>query len=648
MDGVNGVLAGVWHRCGKWFYEGVNTLQWSTRQRQIVLQLLNAEGVVTSKQLAEAVAVSIRTVKYDLADIREWLALHHSKLESAPRKGVWIEASVEDRMALREKIDEQLADNYLAPNERIIRMILILAQTGDYTTQQQLQARVNVSQTTVNNDLKKLAAFLHQVNVKLTSKNYYGYKLTGTELDIRRLLERIIAQQLNRKTLMAELVDCLNALVEPKRALVLTSEPTFDHAFNTILKAAIQLGKQDQKMPDPSALITTMIRLAIGIVRQGINQPVNSYHRVVEQGDSTTFTGQLILKALAFYNLPVWADDFAYYLGADGQKLTVAQNDNFVAMTHRIILAVGALVDHDFSHDSQLQENLYLHLSQSLGKENQLLQYSPFTQDIKHEYPQLFAAIEKTVHKELAAYRPILNDAFVAFIALHFMVSLNRDSQLKTVRVAYICATGIGITNLIQQRVASAIPNIELVGFASIDDARALIAREHPELVISVFPLKHLDVQVIEVQPLPNATDIAAIRRAVAKRLQVPLEQLKAEPPVVPIKPKPDLEKQTQQTILTMFSLYSELKRQLPTKIDPYYADAFMMHVFLAAQRIMFGKQYQGKPNHDDAKLAGTVERIFTDHGLAINRAEVHAILEYLNLGHAVSQKGDVTTGSRN
>ncbi|MBE7901707.1 transcription antiterminator, partial [Paenibacillus polymyxa] len=89
-------------------------------------------------------------------------------------------------------------------------------------------------------------------------------------------------------------------------------------------KAAIQLGKQDQKMPDPSALITTMIRLAIGIVRQGINQPVNSYHRVVEQGDSTTFTGQLILKALAFYNLPVWADDFAYYLGADGQKLTVA------------------------------------------------------------------------------------------------------------------------------------------------------------------------------------------------------------------------------------------------------------------------------------------------------------------------------------
>lgn len=86
MDGVNGVLAGVWHRCGKWFYEGVNTLQLSTRQRQIVLQLLNAEGVVTSKQLAEAVAVSIRTVKYDLADIREWLALHHSKLESARKR----------------------------------------------------------------------------------------------------------------------------------------------------------------------------------------------------------------------------------------------------------------------------------------------------------------------------------------------------------------------------------------------------------------------------------------------------------------------------------------------------------------------------------------------------------------------------------
>lgn len=140
------------------------------------------------------------------------------------------------------------------------------------------------------------------------------------------------------------------------------------------------------------------------------------------------------------------------------------------------------------------------------------------------------------MHKELAAVRPILNDAFVAFIALHYLVSRLRDSTLKTVRVAYICATGIGNSHLITQRVASAIPHIELVGFASIDDARALIAREHPELVISVFPLKHLDVTDFEVQPLHNATDIAEFRRAVAQRLQVPLETRLAEPPVVPIK----------------------------------------------------------------------------------------------------------------
>lgn len=76
-----------------------------------------------------------------------------------------------------------------------------------------------------------------------------------------------------------------------------------------------------------------------------------------------------------------------------------------------------------------------------------------------------------------------------------------------------------------------------------------------------------------------------------------------------------------------MFSLYSELKRQCPTKKSPYYADAFKLHVFLAAQRIMLCKQTQGKPNQVDAKLAGTVERILLDHGLSINRAEVHAIL---------------------
>ncbi len=142
MDGVNGVLAGVWHCCGKWFYEGGEHVAIEYWQRQIVLQLLNAEGVVDIKQLAEAVAVSNRTVKYDLADIREWLALHHSKLEKRPTKGVWIEEALKIAWHCAESMHEQLADNHLAPNERIIRMILILAQTGDYTTQQQLQARV--------------------------------------------------------------------------------------------------------------------------------------------------------------------------------------------------------------------------------------------------------------------------------------------------------------------------------------------------------------------------------------------------------------------------------------------------------------------------------------------------------------------------
>ena len=52
----------------------------SNRQRQIVLQLISAEGAETAKQLAESVAVSVRTVKYDLTDIRVWLAAKDSVL----------------------------------------------------------------------------------------------------------------------------------------------------------------------------------------------------------------------------------------------------------------------------------------------------------------------------------------------------------------------------------------------------------------------------------------------------------------------------------------------------------------------------------------------------------------------------------------
>lgn len=47
-------------------------------------------------------------------------------------------------------------------------------------------------------------------------------------------------------------------------------------------------------------------------------------------------------------------------------------------------------------------------------------EYNPFKEDIKQKYPELFDAIKQAVRQEISEQNILINDSFVAYIALHF------------------------------------------------------------------------------------------------------------------------------------------------------------------------------------------------------------------------------------
>ncbi|MFV0090697.1 PRD domain-containing protein, partial [Staphylococcus aureus] len=80
-------------------------------------------------------------------------------------------------------------------------------------------------------------------------------------------------------------------------------------------------------------------------------------------------------------------------------------------------------------------------------------EYNPFKEDIKQKYPELFDAIKQAVRQEISEQNILINDSFVAYIALHFLVSYEREEDLRSVRAVYICSTGLGVTSLIKQKI---------------------------------------------------------------------------------------------------------------------------------------------------------------------------------------------------
>ncbi|WP_054723007.1 hypothetical protein [Lacticaseibacillus nasuensis] len=184
---------------------------------------------------------------------------------------------------------------------------------------------------------------------------------------------------------------------------------------------------------------------------------------------------------------------------------------------------------------------------------------------------------------------------------------------------------------------AANISHIELVGFAGLEEAQALITRAQPDLVVSIFPLADVGVPVIEVQPLPTPADIERIRDAVAHRVALPVGELRP----ATASPGATIAQQAQKAILLMFAIYDDLKRVLPIPVAPEYADAFLMHVFLAVHRVMFNQQSTAETKPVvPADLQHRIQAVFQRHGLSINQAEVHAITEYLKLSQS-SQGGD-------
>ena len=80
------------------------TVLLSKRAINILLMLLDLEGSITTQELAESFTVSVRTIKYDLEDIRAWFEQHDETLYSKRNKGIWLDLPDSKRLLLKNEI----------------------------------------------------------------------------------------------------------------------------------------------------------------------------------------------------------------------------------------------------------------------------------------------------------------------------------------------------------------------------------------------------------------------------------------------------------------------------------------------------------------------------------------------------------------
>ncbi|WP_375178692.1 BglG family transcription antiterminator [Enterococcus rotai] len=618
------------------------SLHLSKREIKILLLLLDLEDSVTTKELAETFQVSVRTIKYDLENVRDWFNEQNVLLQTRRNKGIWLEIPDSERLTLKNEIIEverfeTYPDQELRVNQLIFR--LLLAQSA--LTSQELADELQVSRNTIINDLDRVDELIQHYNLKLNRQSRQGFSIIGEESKIRLLMEYITQKEITEYDIYQIMSYFVQSGQQKKMQEVHVGVNTI---FQKIYQVAL---KEMTGLLDPSLfdqfnyaeILSITLRVAIASSRMQLHHTVGTYkmltnQKVLQQKQELPFL--LMKKVFDHYELPLLADEY-FYIYSD---VFVANNQqDIVGLTEELIKDVSEEIKFPFYRDRQLFTNLFAHLSLRLTKKHLFInEYNPFVDDIKAKYPQLFSAIQLASQSDIVGSALLINDSFIAYIALHFLVAYEKNlHEVNVVRIVYVCSTGLGVTSLIEQKILEEVSNVEIAGFASVLNAVDVIEEKNPDLVLSIFPIEIVNRPFIKVNPLPTQADLHTVQEEVNKILTH--TKSGKVPRLIPrqqVKEKQGIEAESRDILVRAYVIYEELLKAFAEKLTQEYKEAFLLHVMLMVHRITFDSQYENEGNIvketllAQQELVEQIERIFAKNDLMVNQAEITALLNYI------------------
>lgn len=604
----------------------------TNRQKEIALILLNNEQPLFYRELAEKCAVSLRTIKSDMKEVKYWFKKHHVDLQSQPNKGIWMSRLNEkDKVKIHQKLLLESVDEDIWGEEgRIRRIILLLSlQPCKYVTAEFLADQLLVSKQTIYKDMKKVEKYLANNNMALTVLPRKGYTITGEEVDIRQQAEYLLTYKI-------VIEDSYNPEVYLKFKDELISYSTDIQSIVLLVDEVLR--KDIHQLPieyKPTSVetFTLFIRLVISVCRitkeKAIQLGSSNAEFDMSLSNFATFAYAVSNKVFEQSNIEITNDEFIYiYRNA----LLNNQHENIIEITNDIIRFVSQKLSIPFYNDGNLQSNLLSHFSNKFTEENAiLLENNPFMEDLKTKHDYLYHPVKEACEKYIQHNLP--SEVISSFVTLHFLVSLETIFANNTpLKALYVCASGRGVARVVKNRVEKEVQQIRVIQYCGLGDLEEVTENYTFDLIISVFPIE-TKTPTVWVEPVPSERDIRELKNKVSELTGG--NQLLPEQQTTMNKNNGDPEEYSREIILEAMELYLELKQMFHGRIKHKMEDAFLMHVFLMVHRIKFSMEYDHLVNTSFVETNDyrKIDRIFKKHELHTSADEKKAILFYIEKG---------------
>jgi len=504
-------------------------LNYITERSKKILFKIASEGKCTIRDIKNSIGVSERTIYSDLKEIEKFLENYDITLIKKPRVGVWIEGDEKVILNMSMDIIKEKIDHDGVYRDYKHCILFELFNTNDYITINDLADKIFASRSVVENKLAEIKKFLEKNNLVLEKKPSRGIRVVGDEKSIRFAIVELFKSDNNN--LIVEYGNKNEADIINNNLRNDIKDVFISIDVNAVIEMVDEIAKLDEVCFTDVSYNSLVINLIVTIERIKLGKfiyfDLNTINKLKTEREYNL--ANIIVNMISNrFNISFIEEEVCYItillLSSRIQKKVLDVNkrinssfDNVVSLCDRGIKEAEKVVNIKFEDDPFLRQELYIHIKAMI---NRILYginiENPFTVKIKTEYCISFEAalvFKNLIYQE---YGLRLSIDEIAYIALHFQVSIEKfKRESKKIRVAIVCSVGLGNLSLIAMQINRLIPDLEITHKLSVID---LIDRKlDADFIISTVPIFKSSIPVLQIEPFISSQDIIKIRQMMEK-----------------------------------------------------------------------------------------------------------------------------------
>ena len=499
---------------------GAKNMLLTNREQEMIKLMMSQPAGVSRDELQRQLGVSRRTIYRELSQLEHDITALNLRLDKGDGSSYRLTGATTDLAKLSETLAQQQQDLTFDPSQRQSALILMMLNAGAPKTMTALATDVDVSVTTIKQDLDILEPALNEYHLKLNRQKAAGIWIEGQEGDIRRVLVGVLNAEINPYVFFRFLND-------PRQ----TFDPVTDYFIKRLPQEELLAANTALSRIEALADLSDNQRKAVLLTVAVNTHRLREDHHVKAQphfDQERLFQDQqLALQFLAEMDPTirekVRVGDYQFLaveLSNIRGGLAGEQVDPFDLTINlevqELIREVARKFPGKFSGNTQLYSSLLAHVQRTTGGDwlPGVTMTNPVLAHLRDDYPELYQAVQQAADDVFG--RGAFTGNALGYLVLYFASVLDHTRTDAPVAVLLITSDGPGTGSLIAGKLRVQVPEIRKIKIIQVSDLPKQ-QLEHYDLVLATMPLPGFKHQYLVITPILGREEMAEIRRLVQK-----------------------------------------------------------------------------------------------------------------------------------